>query len=85
MCWYTDSIDNDFIADYVPGYDDTLFVSSPDEGRENVDEHRYQVASGGSGHGFKFLPVLGHVSGPDHRSNRSQLRTLTILSPDSIS
>lgn len=45
MCWYTDSLDNSFIIDYVPGYDDSLFV-----------------ASGGSGHGFKFLPVLGkHV------------------------
>ncbi|KAF2122990.1 FAD dependent oxidoreductase [Lophiotrema nucula] len=45
MCWYTDSIDNSFVIDYVPGYDKSLFV-----------------ASGGSGHGFKFLPVLGqHV------------------------
>ena len=45
MCWYTDSLDNSFVIDYVPGYADTVFV-----------------ASGGSGHGFKFLPVLGHVS-----------------------
>ncbi|XAO22077.1 hypothetical protein I312_100841 [Cryptococcus bacillisporus CA1280] len=46
MCWYTDSIDNSFVIDYVPGYSDSLFV-----------------ASGGSGHGFKFLPVLGkHVA-----------------------
>ncbi|WRT66060.1 uncharacterized protein IL334_003012 [Kwoniella shivajii] len=45
MCWYTDSIDNSFVIDYVPDYNDSLFV-----------------ASGGSGHGFKFLPVLGkHV------------------------
>ncbi|KAK8870118.1 hypothetical protein IAR55_000688 [Kwoniella newhampshirensis] len=45
MCWYTDSIDNSFVIDYVPGYSDSLFV-----------------CSGGSGHGFKFLPVLGkHV------------------------
>lgn len=45
MCWYTDSVDNSFLIDYVPGYGDSLFV-----------------ASGGSGHGFKFLPVLGeHV------------------------
>ncbi|EIW70405.1 hypothetical protein TREMEDRAFT_71288 [Tremella mesenterica DSM 1558] len=43
MCWYTDSIDNHFVGDYVPGYNETLFV-----------------ASGGSGHGFKFLPTLGH-------------------------
>ena len=44
MCWYTDSLDNSFVIDYVPGYSRTLFV-----------------ASGGSGHGFKFLPVLGKV------------------------
>lgn len=44
MCWYTDSLDDSFVIDYVPGYDETLFV-----------------ASGGSGHGFKFLPVLGEV------------------------
>ncbi|KIW17035.1 hypothetical protein PV08_04226 [Exophiala spinifera] len=45
LCWYTDSIDNDFVIDYVPGYSDTLFI-----------------CSGGSGHGFKFLPILGkHV------------------------
>jgi len=44
MCWYTDSVDNSFVIDYVPGYNQSLFV-----------------ASGGSGHGFKFLPVLGKV------------------------
>ena len=45
LCWYTDSLDNSFLIDYVPGYNHSLFV-----------------ASGGSGHGFKFLPVLGkHV------------------------
>lgn len=45
MCWYTDSIDNSFVIDYVPNTSNTLFI-----------------ASGGSGHGFKFLPVLGkHV------------------------
>ncbi|KAJ4186392.1 hypothetical protein NW755_007687 [Fusarium falciforme] len=45
LCWYTDSIDNDYVIDYVPGYSDSLFI-----------------CTGGSGHGFKFLPVLGkHV------------------------
>lgn len=44
LCWYTDSVDNSFVIDHVPG--------SPG----------LMVASGGSGHGFKFLPVLGeHV------------------------
>ncbi|KAI5866534.1 FAD dependent oxidoreductase [Durotheca rogersii] len=40
-CWYTDSLDNGFLVDYVPN----------DEGMV--------VCSGGSGHGFKFLPTLG--------------------------
>lgn len=41
LCWYTDSIDNSFVVDYVPS-------------RKGVF-----VCSGGSGHGFKFLPILG--------------------------
>ncbi|KAI1483155.1 FAD dependent oxidoreductase [Daldinia eschscholtzii] len=41
LCWYTDSIDNSFVVDFVPG-------------RSGV-----AVCSGGSGHGFKFLPILG--------------------------
>ena len=44
LCWYTDSVDNSFLIDYVS------------------DTEGLVVASGGSGHGFKFLPVLGeHV------------------------
>lgn len=44
LCWYTDSVDNSFLIDEVPGSPGLI------------------VASGGSGHGFKFLPVLGkHV------------------------
>ncbi|KAK1957479.1 FAD dependent oxidoreductase [Colletotrichum sublineola] len=43
LCWYTDSLDNSFVIDYVPTYaDKSVFV-----------------ATGGSGHGAKFLPVLG--------------------------
>lgn len=42
LCWYTDSIDNEFVIDYVPNYSDSLFL-----------------CTGGSGHGFKFLPILG--------------------------
>ncbi|KAK9776223.1 putative FAD dependent oxidoreductase [Seiridium cardinale] len=41
LCWYTDSIDNSFVVDFVPGKPGVL------------------VCSGGSGHGFKFLPILG--------------------------
>ncbi|KAI0894722.1 FAD dependent oxidoreductase [Annulohypoxylon nitens] len=40
-CWYTDSIDNSFLIDFVPNDDGML------------------ICSGGSGHGFKFLPILG--------------------------
>ncbi|KAJ0425226.1 FAD dependent oxidoreductase [Aspergillus carlsbadensis] len=43
LCWYTDSLDNSFVIDYVPDYaDNSVFV-----------------CTGGSGHGAKFLPVLG--------------------------
>ncbi|KAI2627668.1 FAD dependent oxidoreductase [Hypoxylon sp. NC1633] len=41
LCWYTDSIDNSFVVDFVLG-------------RPGI-----AVCSGGSGHGFKFLPILG--------------------------
>ncbi|KAK5031947.1 hypothetical protein LTS07_004568 [Exophiala sideris] len=41
LCWYTDSFDNHFVIDFLPGTEG-LFV-----------------ATGGSGHGFKFLPNLG--------------------------
>ncbi|RSL78345.1 hypothetical protein CEP52_017639 [Fusarium oligoseptatum] len=45
LCWYTDSIDNHWLIDYIPGYSDSLFI-----------------CTGGSGHAFKFLPILGrHV------------------------
>lgn len=42
LCWYTDSVDNHFVVDFVPGYSKSLFL-----------------CTGGSGHGFKFLPLLG--------------------------
>lgn len=45
LCWYTDSIDNEYVIDYVPGHSQSLFI-----------------CTGGSGHAFKFLPILGrHV------------------------
>ncbi|KAI3394951.1 hypothetical protein diail_2058 [Diaporthe ilicicola] len=46
LCWYTDSIDNSFLISYLPG--------KLDSSRRNI-----LVCSGGSGHGFKFLPILG--------------------------
>lgn len=41
VCWYTDTPTGDFLIDYHPGYNRTLFL-----------------ATGGSGHAFKFFPVL---------------------------
>lgn len=41
LCWYTDSFDNHFVVDFIPGLDGAM------------------VATGGSGHGFHFLPTLG--------------------------
>ncbi|KAJ0304495.1 hypothetical protein COL516b_005850 [Colletotrichum fioriniae] len=43
LCWYTDSLDNSFVIDHVPTY----------------SQGSVFVATGGSGHGAKFLPVLG--------------------------
>ncbi|KAK2595479.1 hypothetical protein QQS21_006819 [Conoideocrella luteorostrata] len=43
LCWYTDSLDNSFVIDYVPTF----------------AEHSVFVCTGGSGHGAKFMPVLG--------------------------
>lgn len=41
LCWYTDSFDNHYVVDDLPGQDVVM------------------VATGGSGHAFKYLPVLG--------------------------
>ncbi|KAG9188904.1 sarcosine oxidase / L-pipecolate oxidase [Alternaria panax] len=41
VCWYTDTFDNHFLIDHVPGKNG-LFV-----------------ATGGSGHAFKYLPNIG--------------------------
>lgn len=42
VCWYTDSFDNHFVTDHVPGVDGLM------------------VATGGSGHAFKYLPNIGN-------------------------
>jgi sarcosine oxidase/L-pipecolate oxidase len=41
LCWYSDTSDGDFLADWHPGWEG-LFI-----------------ATGDSGHAYKFLPVLG--------------------------
>lgn len=43
VCWYTDSYDNHFVIDHVPGTNNSLMV-----------------ATGGSGHAFKYLPNIGN-------------------------
>ncbi|KAF9878833.1 FAD dependent oxidoreductase [Colletotrichum karsti] len=43
VCWYTDSYDNHFVIDHVPGTERSLMV-----------------ATGGSGHAFKYLPNIGN-------------------------
>ena len=43
LCLYSETFDNDFLIDRVPGRDGVT------------------VAAGGSGHGFKFAPVLGPI------------------------
>lgn len=57
LCWYSDSVDNSFLIDYVPGVENLI------------------VANGGSGHGFKFLPVLGeHVADVVERKDTDYTR-----------
>jgi sarcosine oxidase len=43
-CLYTNSPDNDFIIDYLPGFDNQVVF-----------------ATGFSGHGFKFVSVVGEI------------------------
>lgn len=42
VCWYTDSFDNHFVIDRLPGQSSVL------------------IATGGSGHAFKYLPNIGN-------------------------
>ena len=63
MCFYTDSLDDSFVVDYVPGHDGSLFV-----------------ASGGSGHGAKHLPVLGEVRLSHSRADRRKTHQSSISS-----
>ncbi|KXG49515.1 FAD dependent oxidoreductase [Penicillium griseofulvum] len=56
LCWYTDSLDNSFVIDHVPTF----------------AEKSVFVCTGGSGHGAKFLPVLGkHAADIFENGNQS--------------
>lgn len=48
LCWYTDTPTGDFLIDWPP-----LPSSGTDANRSLF------IATGGSGHGYKFLPILG--------------------------
>jgi len=48
ICWYNDTPTSNFIIDYPP--------LSPDAASQNKS---LLIATGGSGHGFKFFPILG--------------------------
>ncbi|EGX95720.1 FAD dependent oxidoreductase [Cordyceps militaris CM01] len=56
LCWYTDSLDNSFVIDHVPTYTDNSLF----------------VCTGGSGHGAKFLPILGkHAADILHNGDKA--------------
>ena len=42
LCWYSDTFDNHYVIDYLPGQASVM------------------VATGGSGHAFKYLPIIGN-------------------------
>jgi len=44
LCWYNDSVDDDWVIGYHPESQNTLMI-----------------ATGGSGHAYKFLPVIGRL------------------------
>ncbi|KAJ5407700.1 hypothetical protein N7509_001583 [Penicillium cosmopolitanum] len=69
LCWYTDSLDNSFVIDYVPDY----------------AEKSVFVCTGGSGHGAKFLPILGKHAADileNHDQSTSYMRSFWRWRPD---
>ena len=55
LCWYTDTPKGDFLVDFHPRF------RSPasNEGTGDSGSRNLLIATGGSGHAFKFLPVIG--------------------------
>lgn len=49
LCWYTDTVDTDFLVTPLPNV----------KGTKADAKSGAFLATGGSGHGFKFLPVIG--------------------------
>lgn len=66
ICWYSDSVDGDFVIDFLPSCKNVL------------------VASGGSGHAFKFTPILGQLVADrlEHQRDRNLLDIFKWRSPD---
>ncbi|KAM3502585.1 hypothetical protein MY11210_009022 [Beauveria gryllotalpidicola] len=59
LCWYTDSLDNSFVVRFnSPGAISRLIKAQIDHVPTYTDNSLF-VCTGGSGHGAKFLPVLG--------------------------
>lgn len=69
LCWYTDSLDNSFVVRIPISF--VIEKANPDESLSHrspqIDyvpdyaENSVFVCTGGSGHGAKFLPILGEV------------------------
>ena len=55
LCWYTDSFDNHYVVDYLPRRIGTLAEREEDVPLQDT----VLVATGGSGHAFKYLPIIG--------------------------
>lgn len=66
LCWYTDTLDNSFLVGFVNATSWALgFPANPDRQIDYVPtyaDNSVFVCTGGSGHGAKFMPILGEVS-----------------------
>lgn len=74
LCWYTDSLDNSFVVSLIahhikrfsPAINNILQIDHVSHYAENS----VFVCTGGSGHGAKFLPILGEVGiSPSNQPN----------------
>ncbi|MDI1493027.1 MAG: hypothetical protein OHK93_004811 [Ramalina farinacea] len=55
LCWYTDTPKADFLVDFHPRFRSPV---GKERGGDSVSRNLL-IATGGSGHAFKFLPVIG--------------------------
>ncbi|OQD61931.1 hypothetical protein PENPOL_c014G09309 [Penicillium polonicum] len=61
LCWYTDSLDNSFVVStqFFPFPETANIITTQIDHVPTYAEKSVFVCTGGSGHGAKFLPVLG--------------------------